>query len=63
MNSFPKNEQLPQQLWPVYPNTLRWCHKAKANIKEIKNKLITGKNIYHTIVNSLTKTYLLANEA
>ena len=63
MNSFPKNEQLPQKLRPVYPNILRWCHEAKANIKEIKNKLITTKNIYHTTVNSLTKTYLLANQA
>ena len=43
MNSFPKNEQLPQKLRPVYPNILRWCHEAKANIKEIKNKLITTK--------------------
>ena len=36
---------------------------VKRNIKEIKKKLITTKNIYNTIVNSLTKNYLLANEA
>ena len=36
---------------------------AKTNIKEIKEKLITTKNIYKTIANSLTKNYLLANEA
>ena len=36
---------------------------TKTNIKEIKNKLITTKNIYNTTVNSLPKNYLLANEA
>ena len=36
---------------------------TKINIKEIKNKLITTKNIYNTTVNSLPKNYLLANEA
>ena len=36
---------------------------TKINVKEIKKKLATTKNIYNTIVNSLTKNYLLANEA
>ena len=35
----------------------------KTNVNAIKEKLIRTKNIYHTIVNSLIKNYLLANEA
>ena len=36
---------------------------TKTNIEEIKKKIITTKNSYNTIVNSLTKNYLLSNEA
>ena len=36
---------------------------TKKYIKEIKNKLITTKNIYNTIVNNATKNCLLASEA
>ena len=36
---------------------------AKTNIKEIKKKLTITKNIRNTIVNSLTKNYVLANKA
>ena len=35
----------------------------KAYIKEMKNKSTTTKNICNTIVNNVTKNYLLANEA
>ena len=35
---------------------------TKTNIKEIKTKTITTKNICNTIVGSLTKNYLLVNE-
>ena len=35
---------------------------TKANIKEIKNIIITTKNIYNTIIGRLTENYLLVNE-
>ena len=57
-NNYPKNYDT--YIPTHYDNAIKL---TKTNIKEIKNKLITTKNIYNTIVNSLTKNYLLANKA
>ena len=60
----PKKEQLPQKLWPIYSNALWWRHKSNENKHQRnKTKTIPTKNIYNTIVGSLTKNYLLVNEA
>ena len=59
----PKKEQLPPKLWPICSDALWWRHKlTKPNIKEIKNIIITTKNIYNTIIGRLTENYLLVNE-
>ena len=57
-NNYPKNYDT---YIPTYYDDV--IKLTETNIKEVKNKLITTKNIYNTIVNSLTKNYLLANEA
>ena len=57
-NTYPKNYD------PYIPKFYDDIIKlTKTNIKEIKKKQTTTKNIYSTIVNSLTKNYLLACEA
>ena len=59
-----KNNNYPKNYDPYIPSYYNDVIKlTKTNIKEIKNKLITTKTIYSTIVNNLTKNYLLANEA
>ena len=59
----PKKEQLPPKLWPICSDALWWRHKlTKPTIKEIKNIIITTKNIYNTIIGRLTENYLLVNE-
>ena len=57
-NNYPKNYNayIPRHYADVIKLT-------KTNIEEIKKKTITTKNIFNTIVNSLTKNYLLSNEA
>ena len=62
----PKKEQLPypKNYDPYIPTHYDdIINLTKTNVKEIKTKMITTKNIYNTIVGSLTKNYLLVNEA
>ena len=57
-SNYPKNYD---PYIPTYYNDI--IKLIKAYIKEMKNKSTTTKNIYNTIVNNVTKNYLLANEA
>ena len=56
-----KQNNCPKNYDPYIPTYYEDSIKlTKTYIKEIKNKLITTKNIYNTIVNNVTKNYLLA---
>ena len=57
-NNYPKNYD--QYIPKFYDDIIKL---TKTNIREIKKKQTTTKNIYSTIVYSLTKNYLLACEA
>ena len=60
----PKKNNYPKNYDPYIPTHYDdVINLTKTNIKEIKVKTITTKNIYNTIVGSLTKNYLLVNEA
>ena len=56
-NNYPKNYDPYVQMH--YDDVIKL---TKANIKEIKNIIITTKNIYNTIIGRLTENYLLVNE-
>ena len=57
-SNYPKNDDA--YLLTQYDDVIKLI---KTNIEETKKNTITTKNIYNTIVNSLTKNYLLSNEA
>ena len=57
-NNYPKNYD--SYIPTYYEDSIKL---TKTYIQEIKSKLITTKIIYSTIVNNITKNYLLANEA
>ena len=60
----PKKNNYPKNYDPYIPTHYDdVINLTKTSIKEIKVKTITTKNIYNTIVGSLTKNYLLVNEA
>ena len=62
--NFLKKNNYPKNYDPYIPTYYKDIIKlTKTYIKEIKNKSITTKNVYNTIVNNVTKNYLLANEA
>ena len=62
--NFLKSNNYPKNYDPYIPTHYDDIIKlTKTNIKEIKNRTITTKNIYSTIVSSLNKNYLLVNEA
>ena len=59
----PKKNNYPKNYDPYIPTHYDdVINLTKTNIKEIKTKTITTKNICNTIVGSLTKNYLLVNE-
>ena len=54
----PKKNNYPKNYDPYIPTHYDdVINLTKTNIKEIKVKTITTKNIYNTIVGSLTKNY------
>ena len=62
--NFPKKNNYPKNYDPYIPTNYKDIIKlTKTYIKEVKNKSITTKNVCNTIVNNVTKNYLLANEA
>ena len=56
-NNYPKNYD--RYIPSYYEDSIKL---TKTYITEIKDKLITTKNIYNTIVNNVTKNYLLGGE-
>ena len=62
--NFLKKSNYPKNYNPYIPTYYEHIIKlTKTYIKEIKNKSIAAKSIYNTIINNVTKNYLLANEA